>query len=113
MFSLLTSLFAVEIRVKLIKHGTALKKRCIWMGAVYSDWRYQRPDSCSIPSKMESWLQSIKYKFLSANRGFSEFFTRHSAAARQDAPVRVPADKASSPFLRQKTLNDSIRQGYF
>jgi hypothetical protein len=50
-----TSLFAVKSWVNLINAQKALRNGAL-MGRVYSEWRYRRPDSCSIPSKMESWL---------------------------------------------------------
>jgi len=87
---------------------------------------------------MESWLQSIKYKSLNANRSFSNFFTRQLGMIRNESRRRssspidtrmgileffdkhpgvgrgelapVPAHKAPNALPLPKT--DGIRQGY-
>ena len=102
MFSLHSSLFAVEIRVNFIKADTAQNLGVLMAQAV--PWYYK------LYWKMEGWLASKAHKSPDSDRGFFGRMLSDTGNRNKDAFERSKSMSAvaGNAFYHQKPMHDSI-----
>ena len=102
MFSLHSSLFAVEIRVNFIKADTAQNFGVLMAQAV--PWYYK------LYWKMEGWLASKAHKSSDSDRGFFGRMLSDAGNRNKNVSERLKSTSAavSKAFSHQKPMHDSI-----